>query len=460
MNTQVPPKVLVVDDDLDFILSTKVYLKFKYTVLGAASVAEAIKIVSETDVDAILLDIDLKNENGLDGIRKIHKAHPWVNIVMLSASRNVSDVVRAIREGAIDYLTKPIDINALVPVMEKAIMLRKKNDVTDAMRREPASNNAKIIFRSVCMQKLMDDCVLVKGHNANVLIVGETGTGKELIARQLHENENDPTRPFIAVNCAAIPEHLLESELFGHESGAFTGALRRRIGKFELADDGDIFLDEIGSLKGDMQVKLLRVIQEREFFRLGSNTPIKINFRVIAATNRPLEELVDEGAFRLDLYHRLKIIQLDITPLKQRIEDIPILVEHFLKLHSPAGATRITESAMMRLMEYPWPGNVRELSNVIQSLVIMGGQKMIDENIFPQWILNGSTVRAASSKTQKDIDKNSRTVMPLSQYLKSAERRYIQRVLEQNSNDKTKTSKELSIGRTTLYLKMKELGIR
>lgn len=459
MNTQALPKILLVDDDLNFILATKVHLKFKYAVLGAVSVAEAIKIISKTDVDAILLDIGLKNENGLDGIRKIHKAHPWANIIILSASRNVSDVVRAIREGAIDYLTKPIDINALVPVMEKTIMLRRKSDITDAMRREPLSGNAKIIFRAECMQKLLDDCALVKGHNANVLIVGETGTGKELIARQLHKNENDPSRPFIAVNCAAIPEHLLESELFGHESGAFTGALRRRIGKFELADGGDIFLDEIGSLKGDMQVKLLRVIQEREFFRLGSNMPIKINFRVIAATNRPLEELVDEGAFRLDLYHRLKIIQLDITPLKQRIEDIPILVEHFLKLHSPAGATRITESAMMRLMEYPWPGNVRELSNVIQSLVIMGGQKMIDENIFPQWILNGSTARAASSKTQKDIDKNSRTVMPLSQYLKSAERRYIQRVLEQNSNDKTKTSKELSIGRTTLYLKMKELGI-
>ena len=279
-----------------------------------------------------------------------------------------------------------------------------------------------------------------------------------MLARHIHEQENDKKRPFITVNCGAIPEHLLESELFGHEAGAFTGATRRRIGRFELADGGDIFLDEIGTMKLDIQVKLLRVLQEKEFCRLGSNTPIHADFRVICATNQSLDALVESGAFRQDLYHRLRVIQFVVPPLTERKEDIPLLVDHFLnKFKVGDRKKQVAESAMQRLMEYSWPGNVRELANVVQSLTIMSQGDVIDDTAFPHWILNGC--QHIHKIASAPLTNSAEIASKLGDHVRDAERRCIEEALKRHGGDKTKAAASLGIGRTTLYMKLREIGM-
>jgi len=458
-------RVLIVDDDEDFLVAMKMQLKGTYIVLTTTSIAGAMELLKKEDVDLVLLDVGLEREDGLEGIKKIHAVHPSVGVAMLSGRKDVQTVVEAIRRGAIDYLTKPLDMDCLTTVIERALAMRTMKEKCEAMIRSQingSNKGAKIIYKSKKMEMLLHESSQIKGHDANILIIGETGTGKELLARYIHEQEGSVRRPFVAVNCAAIPENLLESELFGHEAGAFTGATRRRIGKFELADGGDIFLDEIGTLKLDLQVKLLRVLQEKEFCRLGSNAPIKTNFRAIAASNQSLEELVDKGNFRMDLYHRLRVIQLTVPPLRQRTEDIPLLVDHFLEKFSYQGKKKqISEGAMSRLVEYPWQGNVRELANVVQSLAIMTRGEVIDETHFPSWVMNGNgklrIQENDSLQGKMPIPSSGESVATLQDYIRQIERGYISQVLNLNRGDKTKTAEDLGIGRTTLYMKMKEL---
>lgn len=467
MTEQITRRILIIDDDSDFLTGIRMQLRNSFVVLTAPSINAGMALLKNEDVDLVLLDVGLGEENGLNGIKQIREIHPSVGIAMLSGVSDVQTVVSAIRAGAIDYLTKPPSQAAIITVVEKAIMIRKAQERCEELSRSPArlqrSNQLKIVCKSKLMKKMLDEARLVKGHNANVLIEGETGTGKELLAQYIHQIEENERRPFVAVNCAAIPEQLLESELFGHEPGAFTGANRRRIGKFELADGGDIFLDEISSLKLDLQVKLLRVLQEKEFCRLGSNQPIKINFRVISASGQPLSEMVEKGSFRMDLYHRLRVLQIAIPPLRERVEDIPALAEHFLDCHVAGKARKhFTERAMVRLMEYTWPGNVRELANVIQSLVILTREDVIDENAFPSWVLNGGVpFRTPVNFDAQIFSENMQgKSMPLQDYVKNAEKNYITKILELNSGDKSKTAASLGIGRTTLYIKMRDMGLK
>jgi DNA-binding NtrC family response regulator len=461
-------RVLIVDDDEDFLIAMKVQLKNSYIVLTTSSITGAVELLKKEDVDLVLLDVGLEGEDGLEGIKKIHAVHPSVGVAMLSGRSDVKTVVEAIRRGAVDYLTKPLDMESLATVIERADATRAVKEKCEAMIRSHLNSNGKgvkIVYKSKKMETLLRETSQIKGHDANVLIVGETGTGKELLARHIHEQEGNLKRPFIAVNCAAIPENLLESELFGHESGAFTGATRRRIGKFELADGGDIFLDEISTLKLDLQVKLLRVLQEKEFCRLGSNTPIKTNFRVISACNQSLEELVEKGNFRMDLYHRLRVIQLTLPRLRERSEDIPFLVDYFLEKFAFQGKKKqITDSALAKLMQYQWQGNVRELANVIQSLAIMAKDDVIDEAHFPSWVMNGDHKLKNGSANVAGCAKISlpthdEAVASLQDYVRQAERNYIEHMLSANDGDKTKTAAALGIGRTTLYMKMKELEL-
>ncbi len=460
-------RILIIDDDADFLVGMRMQLRGLYGVLTATSVAEGMKLIQEQDVDLVLLDVGLEGEDGLEGIGRIHDVHPSVGVAMLSGRRDVKTVVEAIRVGAVDYLTKPVSNDELAEVVEKAVAARTIQEKCEALLRTQTNGNGSttnIVQNSLKMRQLMAEAEHIKGHRANVLIIGETGVGKELMARHVNENSEDgKKRPFIAVNCAAIPDHLLESELFGHEAGAYTGANRRRIGKFELADGGDIFLDEISTMKLDLQVKLLRVLQEREFCRLGSNTPIKGDFRVISASNQPLDALVESGAFRADLYHRLRVIQLFVPPLRERLEDIPLLVDHFLEKFSHGVTTkRMTDQAMARLMEYTWPGNVRELANVVQSLVIMSQGDIIDTTAFPPWVLNGckqAPDMRALNLDHPPVPQARDDVTTLRDYVAQAERRYIERVLTIHDGDKSKTARALDMGRTTLYMKLKELGL-
>jgi len=461
-------RVLIVDDDDDFLIAMKVQLKGAYVTLSTTSIAGAMEILKKEDVELVLLDVGLEGEDGLEGIKKIHAVHPSVGVAMLSGRKDVHTVVEAIRRGAVDYLTKPLDMESLATVIERAVATRAVKEKCEALIRTHLNGNGKgvkIVYKSKKMETLLRETSQIKGHDANILIIGETGTGKELLARHIHEQEGNSKRPFIAVNCAAIPENLLESELFGHESGAFTGATRRRIGKFELADAGDIFLDEIGTLKLDLQVKLLRVLQEKEFCRLGSNTPIKTNFRVISASNQSLEELVEKGHFRMDLYHRLRVIQLTLPPLRERSEDVSLLVDHFLEKFAFQGKKKqITDSALAKLVQYQWQGNVRELANVIQSLAIMSKDDVIDESNFPSWVMGGDhklkNVSAdAAGCTKVSLPTHDESVASLQDYVRQAERNYIEHVLSVNEGDKTKTAAALGIGRTTLYMKMKELKV-
>ncbi|MFH1875159.1 MAG: sigma-54 dependent transcriptional regulator [Pseudomonadota bacterium] len=459
-------RILLIDDDQDFLTAMRLQLRKQYGVLTAQSVAAGFSILKDQDVDLVLLDVGLEGENGLEGIKKIHTVHPSVGVAMLSGQRDVQTVVEAIRAGAVDYLTKPVDADQIAAVMEKAIASRSVQERCEALLQSQVSNKTaqgKIVHKSEKMQKLLQQTLQVKGHEANVLVIGETGTGKELLARHIHEQEGDKRRPFIVVNCAAIPEHLLESELFGHEAGAFTGASRRRIGKFELADGGDIFLDEISTMKLDLQVKLLRVLQEKEFSRLGSNTSLKADFRVIAACNQSLEEMVETGSFRADLFHRLRVIQLALPPLRERKNDIPLLVEHFISQYSDSNKKKqITENAVSKLVNYSWPGNVRELANVVRSLVIMTPGDTIDSTSFPNWVLNTNANgnQTASVQTARmSIPNNIDSIATLKDYVREAERRGIEIALEKCGGDKSKAATVLGVCRTTFYTKLKELGM-
>ncbi|MFH1830464.1 MAG: sigma-54 dependent transcriptional regulator [Pseudomonadota bacterium] len=460
-------RILIIDDDADLLIATRMQLRGSYSVLTASSTAEGLAILAEQDVDLVLLDVGLEGENGLEGIRKIHDVHPSVGVAMLSGLKDTKTVVTAIRAGAVDYLTKPLNDDELVEVVEKAVAVRDAQERREALlcsQTSVSNGKACIVYRSKIMTKLMREADKLRGHDVNVLIVGKTGTGKELLARYINESEKGGRRPFVAVNCSAIPDHLLESELFGHEAGAFTGAIRRRIGKFEVADGGDILLDEVSTMKLDLQVKLLRVLQEKEFSRLGSNVPIKSNFRVIAASNQTLDDLMERGEFRADLYHRLRVVQLDIPPLSERVEDIPVLIEYFLENFSSGIRKKtITERAMARLMEHKWTGNVRELSNVIQSLIIMTHGDVIDESSFAPYTLNCNHsldgVRLGEVDSCIRMPHASDSVSFLKDYIQHAEKSYIQRVIDLHEGDKSASAKKLGIGRTTLYMKLKEFGL-
>lgn len=451
--------ILCIDDDEDFLVGFVLQLREHFRTLTANSIERGLDIMAEKPVGLVLLDINLGAENGIEEIRRIKKIHPHIDIVMLSGRRDPKTVVEAIRAGAVDYLTKPFDVDDLRAIVERQSKNRLVKERYDALvvTQNESCAEKNIIFKSAPMRRVLGHADQLKGHQANVLIVGETGTGKELLARYIHQLEDNSSRPFIAVNCAAIPEQLLEAELFGSEMGAYTGAVKRRIGKFELADGGDIFLDEIGSLRLDLQAKILRVIQEQEFCRLGGNATIKATFRVIAATNEHLEEKVSRGEFRMDLYHRIRVIQLRVPPLRERVEDIPCLVEHYLNKYARFGvAKKISQNALSRLMAYHWPGNIRELCNVVQSLAILASGDVIDETVFPAWAMNGCGF--APKAEAPGLPMVDDAVGALSEYVASAEKYYIQHAIKVCRGDKSKAARLLQVGRTTLYSKMKDFN--
>lgn len=455
-------RILCVDDDKDFLLSLRVRVQHECEMLTAHSTQQALETLSQEPLDLVLLDIDLGEESGIECLKQIKVAHPKIDVVMLSGQRDPKVIVDAMRSGATDYLTKQFSTDELFAVILLATKNRQVRERYEALVEKQNSNgNAKeFVYANRAISKLLDQAKQVKGHQANVLITGETGTGKELLARFIHRVEGKLHRPFIAVNCAAIPENLIESELFGAERGSYTGAMQRRIGRFELADGGDIFLDEISSLKLDLQAKILRVLQEKEFTRVGGNELICANFRVLAATNDAIDQMVTRGDFRMDLYHRLRVIQFHIPPLRERPEDIRVLIDHFLQKYAKHGvAKKLSPGAVERLLAYHWPGNVRELENVIHSLVILSSGNTIEVRDLPAWAMNGVATADPKVAMPPLATAVEETVSTLKDFHQHAERRYIEHVLQQAGGDKSKAARLLDVGRTTLYAKLREFGM-
>ncbi len=454
--------ILCIDDDSDFVLGLKLDIKrFYNNVFSAGSMKEGLEVMEDEYIDCVLLDVNLPDSSDTEGLKTLKNKYPSVDVVMVTGQKDPKFIVQAVREGSSDYLTKPFEINEILAVLEKLESVKAVRDRHDALiaSLNPDDTRARLLGSSPAFRDLLSQTARLRGHNANVLILGESGTGKELLARYIHSlEENSNRRPFIAVNCAAIPEGLIESELFGHEKGSFTGAIGRKIGKFELANGGDIFLDEISTLKPDLQAKILRVLQEKEVIRVGGNTPVPTDFRVIAATNVELTEMVDREQFRMDLYHRLRVVQLVVPPLRDRPEDIPMMIAFFLEKFAHKGQVKkITASALSKLQKYSWPGNVRELENVAHSLAILTPGEIIEERNLPNWALNGCGENG--KKVASPVIPELNSTITYKDYVRRAERAYIEHILAVCKNDRTMAATAMSLGRTTLYAKLKELGI-
>ncbi len=387
-------KILIVDDEVSVRDSLRMIFKKDYQVIMAGSAEEAIITVKSEEPDLIFLDIIMPEKDGMQALKEIRGMHPQIPVIMLTATKTLKTAVEAMKLGAYDYITKPFDVEELKLIAQKALESR---DLRRENRRlqgevEERYHFDNIIGKSKEMRDIYATIRQIAEKNSTVLIHGESGTGKELVARAIHYNSQRKNKPFVAVNCAAIPETLIESELFGHEKGAFTDAQTRRIGHFELADQGTLFLDEVSELILPTQAKILRALQERDFVRVGGGKTISVDVRLISATNKNLEELMARGAFRSDLFYRINVVPLTIPPLRKRKEDILLLAKHFLDKHAGVGKKKISPEAMDILIAYDWPGNVRELENIIERIVVLTTSDTISPDDVPSSLKTESRV--------------------------------------------------------------------
>jgi len=377
-------KILIIDDERSIRNTLKDILSFeKHHVDTAEDGIIGLKMIEENEYDVIFCDIKMPQMDGIEVLEKIIETHPEIPVVMISGHGNIDTAVEAIKKGAFDYIAKPLDLNRIMVTLRNA--LDKNNLVVQTKTlKSKVDVRYQMIGESPAIKKVKEIIEKVAPTDARVLITGENGTGKEVVARWIHEKSNRSKAPFVEVNCAAIPSELIESELFGHEKGAFTSAIKQRKGKFEQAEGGTIFLDEIGDMNLSAQAKVLRVLQENKISRVGSDKDISVNVRVIAATNKNLQEEIKKGNFREDLYHRLSVILIKVPPLNERLEDIPLLVEHFIEItcnEQNVAKKKITDQAIEELKKIKWTGNIRELRNVIERLVILCGPIINAEDV-------------------------------------------------------------------------------
>jgi two-component system, NtrC family, nitrogen regulation response regulator NtrX len=459
--------ILCLDDDNKFLTNLKSYLNAHYNVMAVDKFDWAMTMLENTEIDLVLLDLEMQGVNGIEALKIIKTKYPAIEVVMLSGHKDAKNIVEAIKHGASDYLTKDTFPEELIAYIDKTLSNKDFRDKYNALLQDINSNQVtKTRFANPkSFESLLIQTRRLKGRYAHVLIQGESGTGKEVLARYIHDIEEQLKRPFIAVNCAAIPDQIIESELFGHEKGAFTGAIGRKIGKFELADNGDVLLDEINSLKPDLQAKILRALETQEFYRVGSIKPIRVNFRVISTSNVDLEEQIQKGNFREDLYHRLNVVLFKIPPLRERIDEIHDLIDYFIEEYSQKyGLVRkkiFSNEALSVFMEYYWPGNIRELKNIIQSILIMCTGDVIDVNDLPEKMLKkAKTVKDKKVNMKEDYYSdliNSPSVSLLS-FRKKMEEKYIQRIIRENKGNKSAAAKVLEISRFKLYDILKNQG--
>jgi len=444
--------VLVVDDDGDMReLVQDVLTDRGHQVTTAGSGLEALKRLGEEDFAAVLTDLRMKGMQGLELLAEIKRASPEIGVILMTAFGSVETAVDAMKHGASDYLTKPVKKDDLVRVVERVLRETSLRREVGRLRREVHKEYSfhQILGKSKAIQAVFDLIRRVADSPTNVLITGESGTGKELVAKAIHYNSDRKQAPFVPVNCAAIPEPLLESELFGHMRGAFTDAKMDKRGLFEEAQKGTLFLDEISELPLMLQAKILRAIQEREIRRVGANKPIMVDVRIIAATNLNLSEEVKAKRFRDDLYYRLNVIELKLPPLRDRREDIPLLVDAFLKKCAVSRGKEVkgvSESALAMLMDYAWPGNVRELENIIERAVTLTrGDKIVPEDL--------PAVIQGSRGDRRVLDEAAERTLPL----EAVEKEYILKILEKMGGNKYQAAHALGIDRKTLYRKLGEI---
>jgi DNA-binding NtrC family response regulator len=449
-------EILVVDDDQRMReLVAKVLAREGYAVRALPRAREVLQALAEGPADLVITDLRMPEMDGLTLLQEIKRLSPDTSVLLMTAFGSIDSAVQAIKAGAYDYLTKPFKMDELLLAVRRALEERQLRAEVRALREEVRTkyNFANILGKSKPMQDLFALIKKVAASRSTVLIQGKSGTGKELVAKAIHYNSPRRDRPLVTVNCSAIPKDLLESELFGHVKGAFTGAIAHKRGLFEEADGGSLFLDEIGELSPELQVKLLRVIQERELKRVGDTRTITVDVRLIAATNRDLAQAVKEGVFREDLYYRLNVIPLVLPDLKDRADDIPLLATHFLMKYAKEAdppIEGISMEAMRLLLEYDWPGNVRELENVIERAVILGRGPHIMPEDLPAYL------RAGQSAVPPRAG-NSHGPWPT---LEELERQYIAAVLQETGWHRLKAAAILGIDRRTLYRKIRTYGLR
>ena len=468
-------RLLVIDDDV----GVREYLgellaRAGYEVFTAASGEEALEDLAETRPDLVTLDVVLDGMDGIETLRRLKKRIPEVPVVMLSGHGQARTIVEAMQLGAADFLRKPFEVEELQLAFERALETRALRREVEELRGQAGQAGSGILILGADEGKIreaLETVEQVADTDITVLIRGESGTGKELVARTLHRLSGRNNQPFVKVNCAALPSELLESELFGFEKGAFTGAQKRKLGKFEFANHGTIFLDEIGEMSPPLQAKLLQVLQDGEFSRLGGESDVQVDTRILAATNRNLEEAVAAGEFREDLYYRLNVVTVTMPPLRERTGAVPILVDHFLKKFATEykrEVTHLSAETMSTLLQYHWPGNVRELENMIRRMIVLSNEESVLEEIAlkQERVPNGGARIAAETETEID-DVGRRLAQGESVDLKSiaktaaqmAEKRVISKVLDQTRWNRKEAAERLQISYKALLYKMKEAGL-
>jgi DNA-binding NtrC family response regulator len=403
---------------------------------------KALELLEKNEYDIVLLDLHMPRLGGIDVLKKIKSSDFPVEVIILTANATISTAVEAMKLGAYDYLTKPFRLEELWPIVEKAYEKKKLRSENLLLKKQlkRQSGARSIIAQSAVMLELMDNVRKVAISDFPVLITGESGVGKELVAMAIHDASNVSEGPFVPINCGALPESMIESELFGFEKGAFTGATARKPGLLEMADQGTLFLDEIGDMPSPLQVKLLRVIETGRFFRLGGTRELNVNVRVLSATNKNLSATAAEGTFRQDLFYRIAAVVIHIPPLRERVEDIPLLVGNFIKNNPMFKHKRFSEESLKLLMLYPWPGNVRELQNVIQRALLLSRGELIDPSDLPLDLSGGAGIA--------------------SMRLEDVEREHILRVLKASGGQRSRAAEQLGIDPKTLYRKLQAYGVK
>jgi two-component system NtrC family response regulator len=445
--------VLLIDDDINLCRVIAYQLeKQDFQVTTAHRGKEGFELFSQKDIDIVLSDIQMPDITGIEVLQKIRSQDKKVIIILITAYGSVDNALEACRMGADDYITKPFGQEQLLFIIEKAIKFKKLQSENLELKNELAGKFRfeNMVVKSQSMQDLIQTASKVAQSDATVLILGESGTGKELLARAIHFNSSRRDKPFIVVNCPSIPENLIESELFGHVRGAFTGAFKDRKGKFELADGGTLFLDEIGDLQESVQAKLLRVLQEQEFERLGESRIIQTNVRVISATNKDIEKITTSGQFREDLYYRLSVVPLTIPPLRERKEDIPFLIEHFIHKFREGETVPVASEVLQTFQKYQWPGNIRELENTVERALVLGTGRQITIQHIPAHL--------SKRPDNAGIDSIETFLNDLS--LENIERKAILLALKKTGGNQSQAAKLLSIPRHVLLYRLKKLKIK
>ncbi len=437
-------KILIADDEIGIRELLHELLKDNYEVTTAEDGEEAILKIAQMQPDLILLDIRMPKKTGLDVLQYLKDNNIDTRAIIVTADRDLNSAIKAMKLGAYDYVVKPFENEKIITMIKNALKSHQLEKEVKLLKQEIEKqyNFNNIIGQSKAMQSVYELINKVLDNDTTVLITGESGTGKEVIAKAIHYNSKRKDYPFIAVDCASIPETLIESELFGHEKGAYTGATNRKKGKFEIANKGTLFLDEIGNLRLDVQAKLLRVLQEKEIYRVGGNERIKVDVRIIAATNADLEKLIKEGKFREDLYYRLNVVPIKLPPLRERKDDIPLLIQHFLNKYNKEynKNVKFNNEVIKILYDYPWPGNVRELENLVQRMVVISTSPIITVNDLPPNIISTTNITSDIIKPGMSLD--------------DVEKIFILETLKKFNFNLSKTAKILGITRKTLHNKI------